>query len=318
MNTTTIPESDFVLNCMVATDKKTFTVATLALIYLITLFGNLLVILVILINHQLQTPMFFCIGALAAIDLANSSNLIPKMLSLLIFDYTVVSSGFCLLQMVLVFHLEVIETLLLGLMAYDRYVAVVYPLRYPSIITNRTVFIFLLVFNGIGLIDITPFIIYAKELPFCKTNVLPYCFCDYSTMVHIACTEDPKYLTILSITAAVLGIGPLVLILFSYTRIAYAALKISSVEGKRKVFSTCLTHLLVVGLFYCPLLLSYVLPGAGVKLSTEAYNTMVIVGNIIPPMLNPLIYSFRNKEIKNSIYKLFMGKRTVTQIEAKK
>ncbi|XP_039602068.1 olfactory receptor 10A5-like [Polypterus senegalus] len=276
MNTTTIPEADFVLNCMVATEKKTFTIATLALIYLITLFGNLLVILVILINHQLQTPMFFCIGALAAIDLANSSNLIPKMLSLLIFNYTVVSSGFCLLQMVLVFHLEVIETLLLGLMAYDRYVAVLYPLRYPSIITNRTVFIFLVVFN------------------------------------------DPKYLIILSITAAVLGIGPLVLILFSYTRIAYAALKISSSEGKNKVFSTCLTHLLVVGLFYCPLLLSYVLPGAGVKLSTEAYNTMVIVGNIIPPMLNPIIYSFRNKEIKNSIYKLFMGKKTVTQIGAKK
>uniref|UniRef100_A0A8C4XC59 Olfactory receptor n=1 Tax=Erpetoichthys calabaricus TaxID=27687 RepID=A0A8C4XC59_ERPCA len=306
--------SEFVLHCEIKPEQINITATLLILIYLVSLIGNLLVILIIIMNHQLQSPMYIYICTLAMIDLANSTILIPKMVSAVIFDSLVVAYTACLAQMYLILYVELMESLLLTSMAIDRYIAVIFPLRYPSIVTSKAVCI------GVTLLAISAFLIeiyclmFVSELSFCKTNILPYCFCDYATMVHIACTEDPKYLLIFSTIVITTGVFPLALILFSYFIIALAALRTSSVEGKRKVFSTCLTHLLVVGLFYIPLLTSYILPGAGVKLSTEAYNTMVIVGNVVPPMMNPIIYSFRNKEIKSSIYKLFSGKRTSPKI----
>ncbi|KAG2456390.1 olfactory receptor 1496-like [Polypterus senegalus] len=309
MNNSSVIVSEFVLYCSINSDQKNITVCALTFIYLLSLFGNLLVILVILWNPQLHAPMYIYIMALAIIDLANSTVLIPKMISVVLLDSSVVPYGACMLQMFVILHVEEMESLLLTFMAVDRYIAVIYPLRYPSIITNKTVCIGIFILNIFGLIFKSPFVFFATELSFCHSNILPYCFCDYATMVHVACTEDPKYLKFLSAVVITTGIFPLALILFSYGRIALAALKISSVEGKKKVFSTCLTHLLVVGLFYIPLLSSYILPGAGVKLSTEAYNTMVIVGNVVPPMVNPIIYSFRNKEIKSCILRLFKGTR---------
>ncbi|XP_028646148.1 olfactory receptor 1496-like [Erpetoichthys calabaricus] len=309
MNNGSVIVSEFVLYCSINLDQKTITVCALTFIYLLSLFGNLLVILVILWNPQLHAPMYIYIMALAIIDLANSTVLIPKMISVVLLDFSVVPYGACMLQMFVILHVEEMESLLLTFMAVDRYIAVIYPLRYPSIITNKTACIGIFILNIFGLIFKSPFVFFATELSFCHSNILPYCFCDYATMVHVACTEDPKYLKFLSAVVITTGIFPLALILFSYCRIALAALKISSVEGKKKVFSTCLTHLLVVGLFYIPLLSSYILPGAGVKLSTEAYNTMVIVGNVVPPMVNPIIYSFRNKEIKSCILRLFKGTR---------
>ncbi|KAG2457089.1 olfactory receptor 1M1-like [Polypterus senegalus] len=301
--------SEFVLHCAIDSQQKSYTIPALIFVYLVTIFGNVLVILVIKMNHQLHTPMFYCIGTLAIIDLANSTNLIPKMLAVLL-DSSKIASGPCILQMFLVLHLEAVESLLFTLMACDRYVAVVYPLRYPSLITNKIVWVGVFISNVVVTLALVPYLVFVHELPFCRTRVLPYCFCDYATMVNIACTEEPKYLIVLTTTSTMLGMCPLILILLSYLRIAYAALSISSVDGKKKVFSTLGTHLLVVGLFYLPLLISYMLPGIGIKLSTEAYNTMVIVSNVVPPMMNPLIYSFRNKEIKGSIQRLFKWKVT--------
>uniref|UniRef100_A0A8C4STA8 Olfactory receptor n=1 Tax=Erpetoichthys calabaricus TaxID=27687 RepID=A0A8C4STA8_ERPCA len=371
MNHTSLAVSEFVLKCEMDAQQKSYTTPVLTMVYLVTLFGNFLVILVIKMNHHLQTPMYLYIAALATLDLLNSTsiaptiiaalldvspvqsglclfqmilvlyleaveslllalmacdryvaivhplrysslvtnktvwvalmllniipaifmlpfivfvtdtNLIPKMLAVLL-DSPEIASGPCILQMFLVLHLEAVESLLFALMACDRYVAVVHPLRYPSLITNKIVWVGVFISNVVGTLALVPYLVFVHELPFCRTRVLPYCFCDYATMVNIACTEE----------------------------IAYAALSISSIDGKKKVFSTLGTHLLVVGLFYLPLLISYMLPGIGIKLSTEAYNTMVIVSNVVPPMMNPLIYSFRNKEIKGSIQRLFKWKVT--------
>uniref|UniRef100_A0A8C4XCL2 Olfactory receptor n=1 Tax=Erpetoichthys calabaricus TaxID=27687 RepID=A0A8C4XCL2_ERPCA len=302
----TVMVSEFILQCAIDPDQKTIITVSLALIYLTTLIGNLLVIVVITIDLHLHTPMFWYICCLAIIDIANSSNLIPRMLGILLFNSSIVPYGPCLLQLSMVGYLGVLEGNLLLVMACDRYVAVVYPLRYPLIVTSKVVWSSIFLVNIIGVVIVTPYMVYVRELSFCRTNVLPFCFCDYATMVQIACTDDPKYIVILSITTGISASYCVTLTVFSYYKIARAALKISSVKGKQKVFSTltCLTHLLVVELFYIPLLTSYVFPGAGVQLSAEAYNTMVIIGNIVPPMMNPLIYSFRNKEIKNGIYKV--------------
>uniref|UniRef100_A0A8C4XD21 G-protein coupled receptors family 1 profile domain-containing protein n=1 Tax=Erpetoichthys calabaricus TaxID=27687 RepID=A0A8C4XD21_ERPCA len=321
MSNATIFVSEFVLHCAINSEDRSFTVVALAIIYLVTLFGNLLVILVIMLDHHLQTPMFFLIGTLAVIDLLNNTNLIPKMMALLLFDTSPVPYGACLVQMFLVFHLETVESFLFTLMACDRYVAVIYPLRYPQLVTGRTVWAGILLSNVISGMIMTVYMIFVTELSFCRTNVLPHCFCDYATMVLVSCTENTKYLSLLSTTATI-AIGPLTIIILSYSKIAHAALKISSAEGKKKVFNissaegkkkvfnVLFTHLLVMLLFYLPLTIAYILPGLGIKLSTEAYNALVIVATILPPMMNPIIYSFRNTEMKNAIKKLFTGKKT--------
>ncbi|KAG2456954.1 O10A5 protein, partial [Polypterus senegalus] len=315
MHNTTIFASEFLLHCEITSEIRSFTVVTLAIIYLVTLFGNLLVLLVIILDHHLQTPMFFLISSLAVIDLLHNTNLIPKMMGLLLFNNPPVPFGACLIQMFLVFHLELVEAVLFTLMACDRYIAVIHPLRYPQLVNGRTVWAGILLCNILSGIPMTVYMVFVHELSFCHTNVIPYCFCDYATMVHISCTENPKYLSFLSTIATTYGSVTLAIIFFSYGKIAYAALKISSSEGKGKVFDVLITHLLVVLLFYLPLLTAFILPGLGVKLSTEAYNALIIVATIVPPMINPIIYSFRNKEMKNAIKKLFMGKRTTPEIK---
>uniref|UniRef100_A0A8C4SUQ1 G-protein coupled receptors family 1 profile domain-containing protein n=1 Tax=Erpetoichthys calabaricus TaxID=27687 RepID=A0A8C4SUQ1_ERPCA len=224
-------------------------------IYIVTLVGNLLVILVITMNRHLQSPMYLYIGTLAVIDLMNSTILIPELVAVLL-NFSVILYGLCILQI----YLEAAVTFLFALMACDRYIAVLYPLRYPSLVTNKTVWIAVLLLT----------------------------------------------------TAPLFSLLPLGLIILSYVKIARAALKISSIDGKRKVFSTCATHLIVVGMFYLPLLILNVLPGSGVKLSTETSNILVIIAHAIPPMMNPFIYSFRNSEIKSSIFKMLSSKKQIS------
>uniref|UniRef100_A0A8C4SWC8 G-protein coupled receptors family 1 profile domain-containing protein n=1 Tax=Erpetoichthys calabaricus TaxID=27687 RepID=A0A8C4SWC8_ERPCA len=299
--------SEFVLQCEIKPEQRSFAVSILTLIYFVTLFGNLLVTLIIRMNRHLQTPMYIYIGTLAVVDLLNSTNIIPKMVAVLL-DSVTISYGPCLLQMYLMIYLGIVESLLFVCMACDRYTAVLHPLRYSSLITNKIVWLSLTLSNVISVVGLTPVMVFITELVFCKSNVLPYCFCDYITIIHVSCTQNPKYFTVLAASASLFGYFPLAIILFSYLRIAQAALNISSVDGRSKVLSTCLTHLLVMSLFYLPLIIPYILTGSGVNLlSREAYNIMVVISTVVPPMMNPIIYSFRNREIKSTIYKTVNG-----------
>uniref|UniRef100_A0A8C4SU73 Olfactory receptor n=1 Tax=Erpetoichthys calabaricus TaxID=27687 RepID=A0A8C4SU73_ERPCA len=308
MNNATISVSEFILQCAIESNQKTVTICVLSFIYCLSMFGNLLVIVIIILNPQLHAPMYICIGTLAVIDLANGSILIPKMLSVLLLGSPVVPYAACVLQMFLFLH--EMESLLLALMAFDRYIAVVYPLQYPLAITNKKVVISLLVLNIFAICFKLHIPVFASELSFCHTNILPFCFCDYTTLVQVSCTDDPKYLIPMITGAVVYGVSPLILILLSYSRIAIEALRVTSAGGKSKVFSTCVTHLLVVGLFHIPLAFFYILPGAGVTITRETYNVIFILGNAVPSMLNPIIYSFRNQEINKSIHKLFIRRRS--------
>uniref|UniRef100_A0A8C4XD45 Olfactory receptor n=1 Tax=Erpetoichthys calabaricus TaxID=27687 RepID=A0A8C4XD45_ERPCA len=300
MPNATVTVSEFVLLCTIEKDQMTLTIVTLAVIYLVMLVGNLLVIVV---NPPLYSPMSFYIATLAVVDVVNNSNLIPRMLANLLFNSSTVAYGLCLLQLSVVHHLGLVEGLLLSIMACDRYVAIVYPLRYPSIITNLTVCFSILLVNVIAAAILTPNMVFTAELSFCHTN----CFGDFVTILQVSFSEDPRHLILLSSTTTATGVGELAVILFSCVRIVKAALKICSANGKKKAFSTLLTHLLVVCLFNLPLMISYVVPGVGI--SAEAYNVLVIIAILVPPMLNPIIYSFRNKEIKSILYRMWAGKR---------
>ncbi|XP_051781903.1 olfactory receptor 1-like [Erpetoichthys calabaricus] len=302
MNQTSV--SEFVLLCTVDSQKKSYAIAILIMVYLVTMFGNFLVLLVIVMNPQLQKPMFVAIATLAVIDLVGSTNIVPQLIAILS-GWVAIPFGPCLVQMLVALYLGAAESFLLVFMACDRYVAVVHPLRYSTLMTKGTVWAAGTFLNILPAAFILTFLIFITELSFCNANTINYCFCDYASLVKIACNENPKYMVIMSVSAFVFGICPFIFILLSYTRIAYAALKISSADGKKKTLNTVTTHLLVVGLSNVPLLIHTMLTGAGVRLSTETNNIMIIVAFIVPPMFNPIIYSFRNKEIRSSIQKLF-------------
>ncbi|XP_051781877.1 olfactory receptor 8H1-like [Erpetoichthys calabaricus] len=306
-NNTTSFVSEFVLQCEIKPELKNLVATLLSLIYFVTLFGNFVVILVIRMNHQLQTPMYLCIGALAVLDLINSTNVVPTMVGVLL-NFVNVPRVPCFMQMFMICYLEVLESLLFAFMACDRYIAVLYPLQYPSLVTNKIVCLTLLLFIiSTGLCYVPINMVFVNDLSFCETNVLHYCFCEYGSVLNISCYQNPLFLTFLAITTSLFAVLPVAIILFSYFRIAHAALNISSANGKSKVLSTCLTHLLVMLLFYIPIIISYILTGVNVSLSREAYNIMVVISTVVPPMMNPIIYSFRNREIKSTIYKTVNG-----------
>uniref|UniRef100_A0A8C4SS48 Olfactory receptor n=1 Tax=Erpetoichthys calabaricus TaxID=27687 RepID=A0A8C4SS48_ERPCA len=305
MENVTFSTMVFILECLDYYQQKNLITIILFFIYFLTLIGNILVIIVITLDHQLQTPMYFYIGILACIDLTCSTNIIPRMLCAVLFDQVVPRIA-CFVQLYTLHHLE---TFLLTFMAFDRYVAVVNPLRYRSIVTNKMVTLSFVVSNILSIFTVVPFLLQVNSLQFCRTNVIPYCMCDYITMVRLACVDFLSFLIPGSTVCAVLQIFPLGSIIFSYSKIVEAVLKISSKEGRKKAFSTCLTHLMVVGIFYIPFFIAYVLPSTGI--SAEEYNIIAIIPCIIPPMFNPIIYSFRNKEMKKGILKLICKRRVV-------
>uniref|UniRef100_A0A8C4SR68 Olfactory receptor n=1 Tax=Erpetoichthys calabaricus TaxID=27687 RepID=A0A8C4SR68_ERPCA len=303
MKDTNISVSEFVLSCLKETDPKDGIGVVFLLIYLVTIFGNVTVILIVVMDQQLQRPMYMCIVILSVIDVTCSTTIIMKILVALLFKNTVIPRNACYVQMLMFFmhYMESLEIFLLTLMAFDRYVAVNYPLRYPSLITNKTILVSIAFMNALTVMLVSMGLSFVADFNFCTTNVLPYCFCDFTAMLRIACFKDDRYIILTSTLAAVFIVFTFVLIIFSYTKIIVAALKTARTEGKRKALSTCFTHLSIVGLFYIPLFFSYVIPARKQITNSSVTSSLIMVATIIPPLLNPLIYSLRNKEIKQTL-----------------
>ncbi|MBN3292092.1 O10G6 protein, partial [Polypterus senegalus] len=307
MNNTNIA-SEFILSCLKEIEQKELIGVIFIVIYIITLFGNITVIVIVVMDQQLQRPMYLCIVVLSVIDLTCSTSIVLKILAILLFKNARIPYSMCVLQMFILHQMEILEIFLLTLMAFDRYVAVTNPLRYASIITNKTILISIAILNVIGLTLVTLFQYFAASFHFCSTNILPYCFCDFTAMLRIACFQDDRYIIVSSTVSAVCIIFTFLLILLSYFRIIQVALKTAKADGRMKAVSTCFTHLLIVGLFYIPLFFSYVIPASRQISSSTVTSSMIMVSTIIPPLLNPLIYSLRNNEIKQSMQKIITRK----------
>uniref|UniRef100_A0A8C4SRZ0 Olfactory receptor n=1 Tax=Erpetoichthys calabaricus TaxID=27687 RepID=A0A8C4SRZ0_ERPCA len=297
MNNTDI-SSEFVLSCLKEIEQTELIGAMFIIIYIATVLGNITVIVVVVMDEQLQRPMYLCVGVLSVIDLTCSTGIVPKILSVLLFKNARIPHSMCVVQMFVLHQMEILEIFLLTLMAFDRYIAVTNPLRYASIVTNKTIFISIAILN----------MYFAASFHFCSTNILPYCFCDFTAMLRIACFQDDRYIIVSSTVSAVCIVFTFLLILLSYFRIIQVALKTAKTDGRMKAVSTCFTHLLIVGLFYIPLFFSYVIPASRQISSSTVTSSMIMVSTIIPPLLNPLIYSLRNNEIKQSMQKIITRK----------
>ncbi|XP_037653905.1 olfactory receptor 13D1-like [Choloepus didactylus] len=274
------------------------------IMYLIILLGNSLLIILTMQDSHLHTPMYFFLGNLSFLDICYTSSFIPPMLIIFRSERKSISFIGCALQMVVSLGLGSTESVLLAMMAYDRYVAICNPLRYP-VIMNRVLCVHMAAWSWIiGCLTSLVQTVLAMTLPFCGNNVIDHITCELLALLKLTCSDITINVLIMTVGSIILLIIPLLLIFISYVFILSTILRINSAEGRKKAFSTCSAHLAVVILFYGSALLMYMKPK-----SKDTKTSDEIIGlsyGVITPMLNPVIYSLRNKEVKEAVKKLLI------------
>ncbi|KAB0370716.1 hypothetical protein FD755_017125 [Muntiacus reevesi] len=269
--------------------------------YLLILVGNALILLAVVIEPRLHKPMYFLIN-LSALDILFTTSTVPKMLSLLLLGDHYLSFSACFLQMYLFHSFSCSEAFILVVMAYDRYVAVCRPLHYPVIMTPQTSAALAVSAWLIALLLPIPAVVQTSHMAFDSTVYIYNCFCDHLAVVQASCSDTTPQTFMGFCIAMVVSFLPLLLVLLSYAHILASVLRISSREGRSRAFSTCSSHLLVVGTYYSSIAIAYVAYRADLPLDFHIVGNVVFA--ILTPVLNPLIYTLRNKDVKAAITKM--------------
>ncbi|XP_074132446.1 olfactory receptor 10V1 [Sminthopsis crassicaudata] len=268
--------------------------------YLVSLGGNAAIGLVVRVTHALHTPMYFFLANLAVLEMFYTSAIAPLALaSLLSMGRTAVSLPGCGAQMFFFVFLGGADCVLLAVMAYDRLVAICYPLRYTLIMSRRRCGQLTAASLALGFLLALPLTVLIFRLPFCRSNQIYHFYCDMPAVMRLACTDTHAHETALYIISFIVLMLPLSLISTSYAYIAAAVLRMRSAQGRRRAFSTCSSHLSVVLLQYGCTSFIYLSPSS--RYSPEMGRVVSVVYTFITPILNPLIYSMRNKELKDAL-----------------
>ncbi|XP_053514524.1 olfactory receptor 7A10 [Artibeus jamaicensis] len=271
--------------------------------YLITVLGNLLIILAVSSDSHLHMPMYFFLSNLSLVDICFTSITIPKMLVNIQSESKVITYLGCITQMYFFLLFTALDDLILTVMAYDRYVAICHPLHYTVIMNPHLCGLLVLVSWIISILHSLLESLMVLQLSFCSHLEIPHFFCELKEVVQLACSDTFPNDIVMNFSAGLLGAGPLAGILYSYSKIVSSICAISSAQGKYKAFSTCASHLSVVSLFYGTSLGVY-LGSAGTHSSQSSAVTSVMY-TVVTPMLNPFIYSLRNKDIKRALERFF-------------
>ncbi|XP_072715955.1 olfactory receptor 52K2-like [Ciconia boyciana] len=272
--------------------------------YIMTLLGNSMVLLAVRLNKSLHEPMYYFISMLAVIDLIFSTAVVPKMLGVFWLDSREIGFEACFIQMFFIHTFTAVESGVLLAMSFDRYIAICNPLRYTTILTSsRTIQMGLLsLARGAGVM--TPLMCLLTSLPYCKTRVIPHSYCEHMAVVELACT-DPSVSDLYSLIVATLLVGTdSVFITFSYGMILRSVMRLPSQEARLKALRTCGSHVSIILLFYIGGLLSMYLQMFSFGLAPHVQVLVADFYLTVPPMLNPLIYGIKMKQIQEGIFKL--------------
>ncbi|NP_999996.1 olfactory receptor Olr1382 [Rattus norvegicus] len=270
--------------------------------YLATVLGNLLIILAISTDSRLHTPMYFFLNNLSFVDVCFSSTTVPKVLANYILGSQIISFSGCLTQMYFLFMFVDLDNFLLAVMAYDRYVAICHPLHYTTKMTRQLCVLMVAGSWVTANMNVLLHTLLMARLSFCGDNIIPHFFCDVTPLLKLSCSDTHLNELMINTEGAVIMVTPFVCILISYIHITCTVLRVSSPRGGWKAFSTCGSHLAVVCLFYGTIIAVYFNPSTAH--SPEKDTAATVLYTVVTPMLNPFIYSLRNRDLKWSLRKL--------------
>ncbi|KAM7231739.1 hypothetical protein CapIbe_016500 [Capra ibex] len=303
MGNQTVVSEFLLLGLPIRPDQQDLFYTLFLAMYVTTVLGNLLILVLICLDPHLHTPMYLLLSNLSFSDLCFSSVTMPKLLQDMQSHISSISYAGCLTQMYFFLLFADLESFLLVAMAYDRYVAICFPLHYTTILSPRLC-LFLLVLSWVLTICVSLLhTLLMARLSFCADNVIPHFFCDMSALLNLACSDIQINEMVIFILGGLVIIVPFLLIFSSYARIVSSILKVRSARGIRKAFSTCGSHLSVVSLFYGTIIGLYLCPSS--NNSTVKETVMAVMYTVVTPMLNPFIYSLRNQDIKGALRRVF-------------
>ncbi|XP_032063162.1 olfactory receptor 14C36-like [Aythya fuligula] len=271
-------------------------------IYLAALLGNGIIITAVACDHRLHTPMYFFLLNLALLDLGCISTTLPKAMANSLRDTRVISYAGCAAQILLLPFFITAECCLLTVMAYDRYVAICQPLHYGTLLGSRACATMAAAAWGSGFINALLHTANTFSLPLCQSNAVDQFFCEIPQILKLSCSDSYMREAGLLVVSGCLAFGCFVFIVLSYAQIFRTVLRIPSEQGQHKTFSTCLPHLVVVSLFVSTSMFSYLKPPSISSPCLDLFVTVLYV--VVPPAVNPLIYSMRNKMLKKALQKI--------------
>ncbi|XP_063797631.1 olfactory receptor 1G1-like [Pseudophryne corroboree] len=273
------------------------------LIYLMTLIVNLLIIFLVLTNSQLHNPMFFFLGNLAFLDMSYSSVTYPRMLSDLVTNSRSISFSACTAQVFFFIYFACSEVFLLSVMSYDRYTAICHPLHYTKIMSMRACIHMASAVWILSFFYAMVHTLFSLRLTFCGPYTIHNFFCDLPHLFQISCTDPYINILVVFIVGGILGLGVFAVTFVPYIHILNTVLRIQTNSGRFKAFSTCTSHLTVVFIFYGSLIFIYFVPSTSNLFSIN--RVVSVTYALINPLLNALIYSVRNKDLKTALRKAF-------------
>ncbi|KAM8972687.1 olfactory receptor 11L1-like [Pelodytes ibericus] len=273
----------------------------LLIIYLLTLSGNLVLIVLVSSSRHLHVPMYIFLTQVSICDIVLTTDIVPRMLSIALYEETVMSIAACITQLYFFGGSETSECFLLMAMSYDRYLAICHPLHYNSIMDNLCCIKLITMSWLLGLSVELFNTLTVSQLRFCGPNIIDHFFCDLGPLLELSCSDTfiAQMETILLCFPVL--ITPLIIIIVSYFYIVLTIIKIPSISGRQKAFSTCSSHLVVVSIYYGTLIAMY---GVPTKVQSRSVSKVLSLSyTVVTPMLNPIIYSLRNKDIKEALKK---------------
>ncbi|KAG8541144.1 hypothetical protein GDO81_022115 [Engystomops pustulosus] len=306
MNQTFIQDF-FILALTDSHDLKIIIFCTILIIYLLALGGNVVIILISFLDTSLHMPMYFFLRNLSFLDICYTSTTMPKMLQLLLAERKLISFSGCVVQMYTFIALVGTECVLLAVMSYDRFLAVCNPLRYSTLMNEQNCCILAGISWFAGLVNSVVHTFFTFRLHFCNSNTINYFYCDIPPMLSISCDDTSINERLLLCIGVFIGWTPFLCIIISYVYIIVTIVKMKSTEGRHRAFSTCSSHLTVVILYFGSVLFSYVRPTSSYSMAKD--RIISVLYSVVCPMLNPVIYTLKNQDVKKALDKQFIHRQ---------
>ncbi|XP_073529236.1 olfactory receptor 5V1-like [Phyllobates terribilis] len=277
-------------------------------VYVVTVLGNSLMVITISLSSTLHSPMYFFLRNLSIVDVCYTTSTVPKLLLDFLSDVKSISFFGCVAQLYSFISFGGIECVLLAAMAGDRYVAICMPLHYTEVMSWKMCMVLATLCWIIGLLNSLAHTVFTFRLPFCRSRSLNHFFCDIPPLLALSCADTTINEVVVYTAGGFVIVGSFMLTILSYIFIVNSILKIRTTTGRKKAFSTCVSHLVVVILYYGTIVFTYIRPTSTYSLDQD--RVVPILYGIITPMLNPIIYSLRNKEVHGSLIKVILRKHS--------